>query len=161
MFLYYYIHVAEPVATVSERVTSMTGRFNGMAGNAMRAAKDAADPITGRGLARLVTMECGRPVSGPAGVTFPVRWKAPGETGLLPEMDAELSLASVGPRRTQLTFRGSYQPPLGVVGVIADRAVMHRLAEYVVKTFMDQLAQSLNRDLQRDVHEQIGAGPKL
>lgn len=143
MFLYYFVHVPRPLVAVTNGVIEAAGHLSGMAGQAIRTAEKAAPQVRGSGLTRLVRIDCGEPLVGLDSVTFPLKWKAMGDVGLLPKMTAELSVGAVGPGHTQLTFRGNYQPPLGIFGKIVDRAVMHRLAELVVKSFMDQLARAL------------------
>ena len=60
-------------------------------------------------------------------------------------MLADLIVAPLGSTRAQLTFRGSYDPPLGPVGEVLDRALLHRVAESSVKAFMDRIANALSR----------------
>ncbi len=40
---------------------------------------------------------------------------------------------------TQLTLSGTYRPPLGSVGGLVDKALLHRLAEAAVKDLIDQI----------------------
>ena len=49
----------------------------------------------------------------------------------------------LGPDLTQLTFQGSYTPPLGLPGRLLDRWVLHRVAEANVKNLVDRIAKAL------------------
>ncbi len=66
---------------------------------------------------------------------------------LLPRLDAELELASLGRTRTQLAISGRYDPPLGTVGRAIDRFALHRVAEATIKDFLDRVAAALLESL--------------
>jgi hypothetical protein len=58
-------------------------------------------------------------------------------------MEADLEVASLGPSATQLAISARYSPPLGIVGRMLDRAVLHRVAEATIKDFLDHLGSIL------------------
>jgi hypothetical protein len=61
---------------------------------------------------------------GSAGLT--VRWEATGPGGgLLPVLDADIRLAPAGEDVTLLTMADAYRPPLGPLGDVLDRAILH------------------------------------
>ncbi len=68
---------------------------------------------------------------------------AVGVAGLFPELDADLEVAPLGSHQTQLSMSARYVPPLGLVGRVIDRAVLHRVAEATLKDFLDQVAEAL------------------
>ena len=74
---------------------------------------------------------------------LPLRVEATGATNLFPRLEVELELAPVGPQITQLSLHGSYRPPLGSAGALLDRALLHRVAEAVVKNFVEQVVATL------------------
>ena len=84
-------------------------------------------------------------VRGASTTTLPLEWWATGTTALFPRMDAELTVADLGGSLTQVLFQGNYQPPLGSVGRMLDRAVLHRFAEVSVKDFVDRIVGLLSR----------------
>lgn len=97
-------------------------------------------------IAREVTMEIGVAEIHTYGLVYPVYWRAT-EAGLLfPELTADLVLSKLGPTETELTLRGTYQPPLGALGRLADRALLKRVAEATVRDWMDRLAAALRRE---------------
>ena len=87
-----------------------------------------------------------------AGVAL--RWEATGAGGgLFPVLDADLTLAPDG-EGTVLRLAGVYRPPLGSVGEALDRAILHRVADATVRTFLARVAAQL-----ADQSVANGAGP--
>lgn len=74
---------------------------------------------------------------------LPVSWKATGPSALFPVMEGDIEVAPLGPRLTQLSFSGRYEPPLSVLGRALDRALLHRVAEATVKDFLDRVGDRL------------------
>jgi len=60
--------------------------------------------------------------------------------------EGELEVAAIGNARTQLGLSANYEPPLGVLGKIADRALLHRVAEVTVKDFLERIGARLESD---------------
>jgi len=99
-------------------------------------------------LARTVTLEIGMAEIHSYGLSYPIHWEASDARLLFPVLAADLVLSSRGRRETKLTLRGTYQPPLGALGRIADRVVLRRVAETTVRGWMDRLAASLSSESQ-------------
>jgi hypothetical protein len=97
-------------------------------------------------VARKVDLEIGGAEIHSMGLVYPIRWTATGSTLLFPELSADLILTERGPNRTTLTLKGNYQPPLGRIGQLADRAGLGHVAEATVRGWMDRLALALNPD---------------
>jgi len=95
------------------------------------------------GVAKEVTLEVGVAEIHATGLVYPMTWTASGAGILFPELKADLMLAHVGPDSTRLTVQGTYKPPLGVVGKVADRAVLGRYADATVRNWLDELAVAL------------------
>ena len=58
-----------------------------------------------------------------------LRWSATGPFGdLFPTLDADLEVSAAGPDRSRVALIGSYRPPMGPVGELLDRTVLHRAA---------------------------------
>jgi hypothetical protein len=68
-----------------------------------------------------------------------VHWHAAEQVGLFPSLDGHMELAALGPTRTQVGISASYEPPMGLIGKIADRALLHRVAEATVRDFMERI----------------------
>lgn len=72
-------------------------------------------------------------------------WAAHGGESLFPRLDADLEVAPFGADQTMLTVRGTYEPPAGWPGRIADELLLHHLAESTVRAFLDTLGTELSR----------------
>jgi hypothetical protein len=109
---------------------------------------------SGRGLRKSVLIEVGSPFRLASKTVLPIRWRATGPSRLFPEMEADVGVLPLGADRSQLSFNGRYQPPLGPVGRGIDRAVLHRVAEATAKDFIDRLAGAVGTLLRG----QLGGG---
>ena len=68
--------------------------------------------------------------------TWTMRWEVTGPAGsLFPALDADIKLTPAGVDATMLAVCAAYRPPLGVLGVGLDRAVMHQAAEAMIWSF--------------------------
>jgi hypothetical protein len=111
----------------------------------------------GTGIRRRVTIQLGAPVRFPSMTSVPLTWEPVGLEGLLPRLDANLELGSLGDDRTQLAISARYRPPLGVVGRAVDRVLLHRVAEATLKDFLDQVSQTIiNQPLVDDPRQVAG-----
>ena len=72
-----------------------------------------------------------------------VEWRSASADWLVPVLEADLELASLGGHGCQLSLMGSYRPPLSVVGGTGDRLVGHRVAEACVRRFVLDVADRL------------------
>lgn len=102
--------------------------------------------VAGFDLAREVLVELGefQPVEALRCV-LPVSWRAASGHLLFPTVAATLEIAalSLQPPLVQVTLAGSYDPPLGPLGHVVDRALTHRMAEAVVHRFVEDVASRL------------------
>ena len=89
----------------------------------------------------------GEPLRLPAKTILPMRWKPSSAWPLFPELEADLEVAALGPSRTQLSINARYTPPLGRLGSVIDRALLHRVAEATVKDFVDRVRAELQRNV--------------
>ncbi len=94
-------------------------------------------------VARQVAITFGKPVRVSSKVVLPLRWVATGSSGLFPSLEADLEVAPLGVDRTQLSISARYTAPLGVLGRMLDRAVLHRVAEATLKDFLDRVGSAL------------------
>jgi hypothetical protein len=163
MFIRYFIELSLPVVKVEEAlVGSPAGWLSAMAGEA-QARGDGLLGEVGVGprtrLRRQVRIRLGEPVQYPSMTSLPLTWEPVGLDGVLPQLDANLELGSLGGDRTQLAVSARYRPPLGVVGRAVDRVLLHRVAEATLKDFLDRLGEAItdramaNTDIQAVGHE--------
>lgn len=95
-------------------------------------------------IAREVKLDIGLAEIHRSGLVYPVKWTASGAGLLFPELSADLILSQAGSAVTNLTLRGTYQPPLGPVGRLADRVVLGRVADATIADWMERLAEALS-----------------
>ena len=147
MFVQYYGVVDRPVAEVSRDLIAMSSGLADTANVAYRHGEELVATLSGPGsVAKTVVLEMGAPVRAADSTSVPLKWWATGTPGLFPTMDADLVVAALGPDLTQITFRGTYKPPLGVVGQVLDKALLHRFAESSVKDFVDRIISELESE---------------
>jgi hypothetical protein len=82
---------------------------------------------------------------------LPVSWKATGPGGLFPSLEADIELAPMGETCTQLAVSARYSIPLGAVGRLADRALLHRVAEATIRDFVHRAASAIEHPAGTDV----------
>jgi len=146
MFLRYFVELDLPAARAEAALLdSPTAWLPALADGAVERAEPLlAEVGVGQGslrVARRVTVRLGQPVRFPSKLALPMSWEPSG--WLLPKLDGELELGSLGKERTQLALSGNYEPPLGTVGRTADRLALHRIAEATIKDFLDRVAARL------------------
>ena len=82
------------------------------------------------------------------GFTLPLRWRPSGHERLVPSFDGELVLSG-DPLRPQLTLRGTYDVPLGMLGRFGDGLAGRRLARRSLHDHLEQVAQRLDHEVDR------------
>ncbi len=95
-------------------------------------------------VARKIDIRIGEAVRQPNVILVPIEWRAAKAAALFPELSGVIEIAGIGPAATQVGLSGSYDPPFGAAGKLADRALMHRVAEVTVKNFVDAVARRLS-----------------
>jgi hypothetical protein len=148
MFIRYYIELPLPAAVVEQAlVGSPAGWLSAVAGEAQRRGDGLLGEVgvgpLGVRLRRQVRICLGEPVRFPSMTSLPLTWEPVGLEGVLPRLDANLELGSLGGHRIQLAISARYRPPLGAVGQAIDRVLLHRVAEATVKDFLDRIGQAI------------------
>jgi hypothetical protein len=146
MFIYYFVHLNRPLDEVRGTLLGVLDGLDEMAAAAYREGEEIRARISvGESpvIAKAVRLEVGEPIGKDETMFLPIVWEATGTPGLFPRLEAELVLAALGPGLTQLSLRGSYRPPLGQIGRVLDRTLLHRVAEASVKGFVDRLARTI------------------
>jgi hypothetical protein len=92
-----------------------------------------------------VQIDLGAASSRGDGLVIPLSWWATGAERLFPTLDADLEIMPMGPDQVMLTLMGRYEPPLGSVGRVVNRFVLHRIAEACVRSFLRRTAANLEQ----------------
>jgi hypothetical protein len=149
MFVYYFVTLATPFETVERRLLDGLKGLTDLADAAYREGEDIrariGPGIDRRLVAKTVRLEPGTPRRFAQDTTVPIVWEATGARLLFPRMEGDLLVGAMGPELTQLAFRGSYRPPLGALGRVIDRTMLHRVAEASVRGFVERIACALTQ----------------
>jgi len=109
-------------------------------------------------LDREVLVCIGQPQRMETKMLLPISWQAPSGHGLLPAMDGDIEVASIGSNRTQLAMMVRYTPPFGLVGKVADRALLHRVAEATIREFLVGVAHRIEERIASGQPDGAGTG---
>ncbi|HEX2405002.1 MAG TPA: hypothetical protein VHM29_09885, partial [Acidimicrobiia bacterium] len=144
MFVHYFTEIECRIEDAVGRVESLRADMATWAGSAYREGEHLAGRLTGKpvSLAGLVLFDLGEPEISAAGHLYPLRWRATGARNLFPLLKAELILADMS-GRVLISLRGIYDPPLGALGRMVDRALLSRVADATIKSWVDQLADGI------------------
>lgn len=146
MFIYYFTPIEPgPFPQVERALLEVLDGLPRAADVAYRKGEELRSRLRLNGslVAKTVGLEVGAPIRGASQTTVPLTWEATGTPGLFPRMEADLLVSAMGEDVTHLALRGTYRPPLGQVGEVLDRALLHRVAELSVKTFVDRVAEAV------------------
>ena len=150
VFIRYYLELQLPFAEVERALLDDPGSWlPGMATEAgdqgERLLIDVGFEVgSDRRVDREVQIEIGEPVSVRSETTMlPIAWKAKHGVDPVPQLDADIEIATLGATRTQLSMSARYRPPFGMIGRALDKALMHRVAEATVKDFLDRVGERL------------------
>lgn len=80
-------------------------------------------------------------------VMLPVSWVALGGPPVFPKMEGTLHVEPDGAGGCKLTLNARYDPPMGKLGVLIDRALMHRIAQATMGDFVERLAGAVASEL--------------
>jgi hypothetical protein len=148
MFLRYYIELPLPFARVEETfLHSPEDWVPGLAEDAEARGEILLGEVgfgqPGRRVEKRVQIELGRSFRLASKTVMPMTWHATGAEPLFPSLEADVEMAALGANRTQLSISARYRPPLGPVGRVIDKALLHRVAEATIKDFLDRTGEAL------------------
>ncbi|HEY7202535.1 MAG TPA: hypothetical protein VIC57_20105 [Candidatus Dormibacteraeota bacterium] len=93
---------------------------------------------------RPASLSLGTPVVlGDRVLSLPLRLRMSDHAALFPVLDGNLDVAWLGEGRTYLAMAVQYEPPFGLLGRVADGALLHRVSELVVQRFLASAATRL------------------
>lgn len=80
------------------------------------------------------------------GIALPLHWEAVALGSLFPMLDGTIVCAPLDQGRCRLRIEASYRPPFDKFGELLDRAVLHRVGESTVRSFLQRVADALDAD---------------
>jgi hypothetical protein len=107
---------------------------------------DVGLELHGQELTRRARLELGSPIATDRVVSLPLRLRAERHAGLFPALEGTLDAAWLGPGRTHLALAAQYEPPFGAAGRVADRALLHRVAEAVARRLLSAIVQGVTME---------------
>ena len=99
---------------------------------------------TGRVPGSAVALSIGPPRARPGTVVVPLVWEPLAFGHLLPRLEGDLELSSLGEGASRLALSGCYRAPLGQIGWGIDRLGMHHVAESSVRRFLLDVEQAVS-----------------
>jgi hypothetical protein len=152
MFLRYFAELEHSAQDVVEALLTAPNEWladvaQDSLGSGARLSADVGLNLGGHRVQRHVDVSLGSPLELTRATIIPVQWVDHSRAALFPRLEADLEIASLGPRRSQLSTNVRYEPPFGPLGAIADRALLHRVAEATVKDFVDRVAKRVHQQI--------------
>lgn len=131
--------VGSPVERTLERLSSWLAGGDGQAAAADAVA--AGGRVLARagfaGLGKIVEVRTTLPWLRDGVTVVPLRWSATGPLGdLFPTLDANLEISASDAGQSRVALIGSYRPPLGPVGAVLDRAVLHTAGTVTIRRWL-------------------------
>lgn len=150
LFVYDFVDVSCPL-DVARQWCSGDGRRLGPLASA--AGQDAAALLMRIGpswaagrLSREVQVNLGWCRQRGEGVAVSMKWEAVHFPSLFPVLEGDLEFAPLGGPQCRMILSASYVAPLGELGRRLDKALLHRVAESTVRSFLVRLATALEAD---------------
>lgn len=148
MFVRYYLELPLAAGQVEHVLLDAPADWlSTVAGEAQRRGDELLTEVgvgpLGPRLGRRVAIQLGQPVRFASMTSLPLRWEPVGLEGVLPRLEADIELGSLGEDRTQLAISARYRPPLGALGRRVDQILLHRVAEATVKDFLDRVGAAI------------------
>lgn len=81
-------------------------------------------------------------------IMLPVSWETTGGPPVFPRMEGTLHVEPTGDGQTRITLNATYDPPLGRLGALIDRGLMHRLATMTMADFVTRLALAVGEEME-------------
>jgi hypothetical protein len=146
MFVRYFLDLPVPfeeveVSLLDDPEAWIPGLLREAEDRGERLLADVGFELDRRRIAKQVEIQLGPPHRIPSKTLLPMSWHATGLDGVFPQLDGDVEVAALGPRRTQLSISARYRPPMGVAGRMLDRALLHRVAEATIKDFLDRVGE--------------------
>ena len=148
MFVRYYLDIVASFhdvegAILDDPETWVPGLLRAAEHGGQHLLAEVGFAVDTRRIDKQVQIELGAPIRTPSKTVLPMTWRATRPEGLFPHLDADIEVASLGADRTQLSISARYRAPMGALGRMLDRALLHRVAEATVKDFLDRVGDQL------------------
>lgn len=146
VFLQDFVDVEGSVARVGGRLAAggeWLARLADAAGGDAEEQLVRVGPRLADWVARQVVVQLGQAHTSVDGVVVPIRWADARRPGMFPVLDGDIEVVALSPDRSRIVLHASYRPPFDPVGAALDRALLHRVAESTVRSFLRRIAEVL------------------
>lgn len=123
----------------------LPGMASEASGHGNRLLSELGFKVGPRRLSRRIAVKVGTMLRSPGVTMLPLKWRAASADTLFPVLDGQIEIASLGPNVTQVGVSASYEPPMGWVGRLADRALLHRVAEVTIQDFVERVGEHVGK----------------
>lgn len=148
MFVRYFLELTRPFEDVERALLSrpedwVPGLARAAEARGQHLLAEVGFGPDGRRVTKEVEIELGQWIRFPTKTVLPMTWRATTAEALFPLFESDIEVGPLGPGWTQLSVSARYRPPLGALGRMIDRVLMHRVAEATVKDFLDRAGEAL------------------
>jgi hypothetical protein len=148
VFLRYFVTIDRAAPEVEEVFEAGVGSWipalvQKANGDSMQLLTELGFDVAKRRIEKKIEVTVGRPKRTVGATLVPIRWQAVSTSWLFPALEGQLEIAPLGTSKTQLGLSAAYDPPLGLAGKIADRALLHRVAEVTIKDFLESVGRRI------------------
>lgn len=146
MFVRYFLDLPVPfdaaeAALLEDADSWIPGLLRDAEDRGQRLLAEVGFSVDTRRIDREVEIRLGSPYRIPDKTILPMTWHATRSERLFPQLEADLEVAALGPHRAQISISARYRPPMGTIGRLLDRAMLHRVAEATIKDFLDRVGE--------------------
>jgi len=92
------------------------------------------------------------PADGHTGAIIRLQWRARRYASLFPVMEADILIRPTSGSNTKIVLVGEYRPPLGLIGLVADRLIGARVAISTAQVFLEDVVKGISSDLVAHSH---------
>ena len=129
MFVSDFLHLGRPFEQLSALLLDPAGPWLG-----------AAQRSAG---AQRFTLTAGAPRQYDSVVIVPMHWEPEDRDELVPAIDADIELSSLGADHCRLSMSGRYRPQIAQLENGSEHLATHRASESAVRRFLAEIAQAL------------------
>lgn len=143
--------IRRPAATVQSHLLDRLSTLSGFGTAAYRHGEELRSKVGPvRPLAKEVLLGIGLPRLERDGLRLPVIWRATGANMLFPRLEGQLIVAPIDEGSSSLRLRGSYQPPFGWIGDVANRLLLARFAQLTVREWLVRVGEAAEAGCRRE-----------
>lgn len=113
-------------------------------------------------VSRDIKVRIGEPTRSSDYAELPISWSAREHPELFPVLEGHIEACAQNPGTTWVSLNAVYTPPGGLLGLVADRLLLHHVAQSTVRDFVDRVAGVMERNAWSQavaVHPNLVAGP--